>query len=532
MANPSNLPENSSSQSGEWEQRMSKLVGFEEEITPSETERGELITIENTESSLVEQNPHLAKTSSPLSGNPFAKVAVVGTSTLLVVLVAGTFLSQMINGTNKKPKNNVVTQKKPQIEELDEFKPEAEIEVLKTKLALAEQAKAVKNAQLQLKTAPANIATQARNNRNIQISQVPSQIQPQIQTRVVTRDVPRVIIQKVPGEMRTVFVPRTVTVERIVRVPQTVSQARPTTASRVTSTTSPRTSRANVPIARPTATPTATPSTTPTPIASAIPTPNNPLSPSLVNPVSTPSPLNTTPPDTTSMPFAQQRNQQAAEQTEKDKSVAVGTSVKGVLATALFGETSKSESDNDKNDSTFVVRLKEPLKAVDGSVVLTPGTELLTQIRRITDTGLVQLDVNSIIVQKDGKLTETKLQQGAMKIRFPKGKPLMANKYPDRGRSIAGMDAGLFVLGGIGKAAELFNRPDTTINITSGSSITQTNTRPNIATGVLEGGLNSLVPQITLRNQQAISEMSTRGNIWFLPAGTELEVFVNQITRF
>ncbi len=531
MTNPSNspenLPDNSSPQSGEWEQRMSKLVGFEEEITPSETERGELMVVENTESSLVEQNPHLAKTSSPLSGNPFAKVAVVGASTLLVILGAGTFLSQMINGTNKKPKNNVVTQKKPQVEELDEFKPEAEIEVLKTKLALAEQAKAVKNAQLQLKTAPANIATQARSNRNLQISQVPSQIQPQIQTRVVTRDVPRVVIQKVPGEIRTVFVPRTVTVERIVRIPQIVTQPRPTSSPipKPTSTSSPKVNnRVNIPTARPTA--------TPTPIASAIPTPNNPLSPSLVNPVSTPSPLNTTPPDTTSMPFAQQRNQQAAEQTERDKSVAVGTSVKAVLATALFGETSKSESDNDKNDSTFVVRLKEPLKAVDGSVVLNPGTELLTQIRRLTDSGLVQLDVNSIIVQKDGKLTETKLQQGAMKIRFPKGKPLMANKFPDRGRSIAGMDAGLFVLGGIGKAAELFNRPDTSINITGTSSITQTNTRPNIATGVLEGGLNSLVPQITLRNQQAISEMSTKGSIWFLPAGTELEVFVNQITRF
>jgi hypothetical protein len=528
MTNSSNLPENSSSHSPDWEQRMSKLVGFEEEIATSETERGELIVVENTESTLVEENPHLAKTSAPLSANPFAKVAVVGASTLLVILVAGTFLSQMINGTNKKPKNNVVTQKKPEVEELDEFKPEAEIEVLKTKLALAEQAKAVKNAQLQLKTAPANIATQARSNRNLQISQVPSQIQPQIQTRVVTRDVPRVVIQKVPGEMRTVFVPRTVTVERIVRVPQTVTQTRPTSSpiSKAASAPSPRTNRANVP----TATPTATPSATPTSIASATPTPNNPLSPSLVNP--TASPLNTTPPDTTSMPFATLRNQQAAEQTERDKSVAVGTSVKAVLATALFGETSKSESDNDKNDSTFVVRLKEPLKAVDGSVVLTPGTELLTQIRRLTDTGLVQLDVNSIIVQKDGKLIETKLQQGAIKIRFPQGKPLVANKYPDRGRSIAGMDAGLFVLGGIGKAAELFNRPDTSINITGSSSITQTNTRPNIATGVLEGGLNSLVPQITLRNQQAISEMSTRGSIWFLPAGTELEVFVNQITRF
>jgi uncharacterized membrane protein (UPF0136 family) len=94
------------------------------------------------------------------------------------------------------------------------------------------------------------------------------------------------------------------------------------------------------------------------------------------------------------------------------------------------------------------------------------------------------------------------------------------------------MDAGLFVLGGIAKAAELSNRTDSQVLTTVGGNIVTQNSRANILTGVLEGGMNSVVPQITLRNQQAISEMTARGSIWFLKAGTEVEVYINKPIQF
>jgi hypothetical protein len=78
----------------------------------------------------------------------------------------------------------------------------------------------------------------------------------------------------------------------------------------------------------------------------------------------------------------------------------------------------------------------------------------------------------------------------------------------------------------------LANRPESSVNINGNNVITQSNPKPNILTGVLEGGLTTVVPQITIRNQQAISEMSARGNIWVLPAGKEVEVYVNQIMQF
>lgn len=88
-------------------------------------------------------------------------------------------------------------------------------------------------------------------------------------------------------------------------------------------------------------------------------------------------------------------------------------------------------------------------------------------------------------------------------------------------------------MGAISKIAELSNRTDSQIITTAGGNIvTQNKNSTNILTAALEGGTSSIVPQISSRNQQAISEMMRRSNIWFLSAGTQVEIFVNQILQF
>ncbi|MDB9331170.1 TrbI/VirB10 family protein, partial [Nodularia spumigena CS-591/04] len=77
--------------------------------------------------------------------------------------------------------------------------------------------------------------------------------------------------------------------------------------------------------------------------------------------------------------------------------------------------------------------------------------------------------------------------------------------------------------------AELFNRTESQVSIEGSSTIvTNTNNRRNIPAGILEGGLKSVVPQIAQRNQQAISQMMQRTNVWFIPAGKEVEIYVNR----
>jgi hypothetical protein len=73
-----------------------------------------------------------------------------------------------------------------------------------------------------------------------------------------------------------------------------------------------------------------------------------------------------------STPAVSQTKQQAP------KSVPVGTKAKGVFATAVFGETTRATTNSNRKDESgkdvFVVRLKEPLKSVDGAIALPAKT--------------------------------------------------------------------------------------------------------------------------------------------------------------
>ncbi|MEH1932094.1 hypothetical protein [Nostoc sp.] len=513
----------------DWESQMSRLVGFEEESSTD---------IPGSENSVTAQEflsqPQQVQTKEAFSSNPFAKLALVGAATLLIVLVGGVFLSKLMSTSSQKPKNIVSPEARSQpTNESSSQQLGSEVDSLKTKLALTEQAQLVKAAQQQLRIAK---------------STPPVALQ---QPSVSSRDIPKVI----PTPAPTVYVPRTVTVERIVKVP--ASQPSP----------SPQ-----LPVVKPNAQPVVniTPPSPPSPleewtrlaklgsygqvnatnqaIAAAPEIPNTPAQEQKPNP----NPDQTTPVVSQAQPQGQ-------------KTVPVGTSAKAVLATAIFGESTKSNGGNEGNEqkNVFVIRLQEPLKSTDGAIAVPANTEFLAEVGSLSDQGLLQMNVVKFISKNDGNLTERSLPNNAFIIRGTQGKPLIANKFPSQSSSIASMDAGLFVLGGISKAAELVNLPDTrfvplttssttpnstttdgsTTGSTTGSTPTGSTTtssttittvtepRRNLAAGVLEGGLNSVVPQIAQRNQQAIAQMSQQNGVWFLPAGTNVEIYVNQATE-
>ncbi|MBD2559668.1 MULTISPECIES: TrbI/VirB10 family protein [Nostoc] len=515
-------------ESFDWESRMARLVGFEEESSSTDTQASEDSATPQESLSL----PQEVQTKQPLSSNPFAKLGLVGAATLAIVLVGGVFLSQLMNTSSQKPKNIVSEQVRSQpINQSSSQQLESEIDALKTKLALTEQAELVKAAQQKLRI--------AKSTPTVAVQPEPS---------VSSRGRQRVI----PTPPPTAYVPRTVTVERIVKVP--ASQPLPI---------------AQLPVVKPDTQPVV--STTPPPppspleewarlaklgsygqvnvdgkantVAGSYPPPSdtqvqqqapNP------NPEQTPNPNpEQTPQPETPAPAVNQVQQQG------EKSVAVGTSAKAVLATAIFGETSRGKNgEGDEEKNIFVIRLKEPLKSTDGEIAVPANTEFLTEIRSLSEQGLLQMSVVKVISQNDGNLTERSLPNNTILVRASQGKPLIANRFPSQSSSIASMDAGLFVLGGISKAAELINRSDTELqpltsqttvdgNTSSSTTLTTvTKNRRNLAAGIVEGGLNSVVPQIAQRNQQAIAQMSQQTNVWFLPAGTNIEIYVNQAMQF
>ena len=128
-----------------WESQMAKLVGLEEASLSNTVDAKSLTrTSDITEE---EKTPPKQQ----LSSNPFAKLGLVSSATLLVAMLVGIFLSQITNIGQAKPSQDepIATPELPeqtptesQVEDL-----QGEVEVLKTKLALARQIEAVKVAQ-------------------------------------------------------------------------------------------------------------------------------------------------------------------------------------------------------------------------------------------------------------------------------------------------------------------------------------------------------------------------------------------------
>jgi len=466
----------------DWESKMAKLVGLTEDHSFDETEIGD----KSWEKRRSPSQPLESQTEEPLSANPFAKLGLVGMGTLSIILLAGVFLSQIMNSGHRAPKNNSIATELPAQPKSETATLSTEIESLKTKLALSDQIEAVIAAQQAL-----------RQSRTISPTSIP-------QTKPQTT-------------VRTVYLPRIVTVERVVKVPQP-----PIIVRQPSMLIKPKKEQISSKIAilqtknrKTVQSPQPNISTIANPVASP-PTIQQEIPPTIAsekseNPLSTPVPQ------------------------PNIKPVAAGNSIKAVLATAIFGETMMSNSGdpNQEGKNVFVVRLQEPLKTVDGAIALPENTELLAEIRSLSEQGLLQLTVKKVILLINNNPTEITLPQNAITVRAIEGKPLIASQFPNQESSITSMDAGLFILGGLGKAAELFNRTESQVVTTTqaGSIVSNNNPQRNILAGVMEGGMNSVVPQIAQRNQQAIAQMMQRTNIWFLPAGTEVEVYVNQLLQ-
>ncbi|MEA5596075.1 TrbI/VirB10 family protein [Rivularia sp. UHCC 0363] len=518
----------------EWEMRMAKLVGLDES-TPAEIEM-------EPSTDVIQPDEPTSVTPQPLSANPFAKAGLVGAATLTVVMFAGGFLSKIMSNDNSKPTQNAIVrpttpqpETKPRQQQLEE-----QVEGLKTKLALSEQLEAVKTAQQKLRMVkPIPSAPRIAANPT-----------PEIQPQTIPRDASMSMIRRRPQTpaVRIVEVPKIVTVDRIVKVPQISQQPRsPKVFQPVAKRTNPK-PLSVLPPAPPALIP------TPQPLVEIVPPQPNPLqewtrlaklgSYGQVSLNEKQTVSNRTSPqvevardvkdkETPTKPIRETRTAITQPVRRNPKTVLVGSSARATLTTAIYGETTKSDRGDSENNNVYVMSLKQPLKAADGTVALPIGSQILTKINSISENGLMQLEIVKIMMRENGQLAQKSVSQNVLMIRGKSGKPLIAKQYSGSNSSMALMDAGLFALGGLGKAAELINRTESEVVTGENGTIavTNVNRNPDMAAGILEGGMKTVIPQITRRNQRAMSEMSRKTNIWFLPPGKEVEIFVNQETE-
>ena len=208
--------------------------------------------------------------------------------------------------------------------------------------------------------------------------------------------------------------------------------------------------------------------------------------------------------------------------------ISAGATAKAILTTPLaWDETEKSA-----NQDRFIVVLAEPLIAVDGEVALPAKTQLVTQMRSLSESGMVRLVVVAALVEQDGEYVEISLPNDTIQIRGVEGKPLMAKTLRNKRSQIFGRDASQFVIGAVQKGAEIFNRPRSQSTFGSDgifSSSTE-NSDPNLLAGILEGGSETLLDNLEERNDRALEKIESRPDIRFLGAGSDVEVFVNEST--
>lgn len=204
---------------------------------------------------------------------------------------------------------------------------------------------------------------------------------------------------------------------------------------------------------------------------------------------------------------------------------ASGSMASGVMTTPAIVPTDSKEA-----PARAVITLTTDLTDTSGQIVMPVGTSLVFEVRGIDGNGVM----NAVAVsQLDNTGMERALPSDALVLTGEQGSPLIAKGYFNNGGTIASMDVSTAILGALGKFGEILNRPrEQTSSSITGGTVSQTTTsttgEPNLFGALLEGGANPVLEQIMKRNERAIQDMQQRKNLWFVEAGTHVQILVNR----
>lgn len=181
----------------------------------------------------------------------------------------------------------------------------------------------------------------------------------------------------------------------------------------------------------------------------------------------------------------------------------------------------------------FVIQLTEPLSDKDGFVALPQGTQLVAQVVDVNASGLAQLQVTQAVV--DGQ--EYMLPPSAISIHGNEGQPLVASKWGNKRPLIASGDITSFLFGALSKVGQVLTQQDSqTSTSISGNGISSSTSSQsgghNLLGAVLNGGFTPLTQHIKERSEQRMQELVSRPNVWYVPAGESVQVFINQSFEF
>ena len=178
-------------------------------------------------------------------------------------------------------------------------------------------------------------------------------------------------------------------------------------------------------------------------------------------------------------------------------------------------------------ESQFMLELTDDVYTNTNQIAIPKGAFVVVQPGNVNNTnGQAELAVVGISI--NGEVFP--IDYGVVTVNAKDGNPLIAKKYGDVGRSIASNDFEMFAIGALAGIGEELTRADseTITNSAYGSTVSRSGNTGNVLGGILAGGAGQLTDRMAARNDARMDEIGDRNNIWFLPAGTELEIYFNQ----
>jgi Bacterial conjugation TrbI-like protein len=217
--------------------------------------------------------------------------------------------------------------------------------------------------------------------------------------------------------------------------------------------------------------------------------------------------------------------QEAIESATTIRTLLVGTSAKGSAMTPVLWGGGASSS------ARFMLKLDEPMLDGNNRQAFPAGTQFIVTAKPASaNIGLAELEVVSIII----KGMEFAPPNGSIVIRDDQGGLLIGEDYFRRDAQIANRDLMTVFTGALGGVGRIMNQPASTSSFGNNGTVvnTVTNRDPNILGGILEGGFKDLSAVWTQRNQEAIQDLLRKPNVYQIPRGHAVRVFVNQSMTF
>jgi hypothetical protein len=210
--------------------------------------------------------------------------------------------------------------------------------------------------------------------------------------------------------------------------------------------------------------------------------------------------------------------------TNRQNTVLAGVKALGLLLAPI------QMAGGDTSEQTTVVGLNQPLLDRQGAVVVPAGSQIQFKFN-VLPNGWVKISSAAINIR--GEQTNI---PGTFSLIAENGQPLVAQSLTFGEDKVAKQDQRNFIFGALQNIGAVLTQPNTQSTISSGvsgvTSSSSSQSNPSVIGAVLQGGFNPLAQQQMSRSAAEINQLLNAPKLWFLPAGTNIQIITNQPITF